>query len=93
MGRFTTPDPSGQEQNPYLYAAGDPVNRIDPEGLHSCWSWLDTPCSWLQDNLGDQDDFVIITGTTTIGSMGGSWGAYCGFMAGTGLSIGRNLAD
>ncbi|WSR95887.1 hypothetical protein OG728_02135 [Streptomyces microflavus] len=33
MSRFTTPDPSGQEQNPYLYAAGDPVNRMDPTGL------------------------------------------------------------
>ncbi|MFF9396149.1 RHS repeat-associated core domain-containing protein [Streptomyces griseoluteus] len=28
LGRFTQPDPSGQEQNPYLYAEGDPVNRI-----------------------------------------------------------------
>lgn len=35
IGRFTTPDPSGQEQNPYLYAEGDPVNRIDPTGLLS----------------------------------------------------------
>ncbi|MFJ9720933.1 RHS repeat-associated core domain-containing protein [Streptomyces sp. NPDC101213] len=33
IGRFTQPDPSGQEQNPYLYAEGDPVNRIDPSGL------------------------------------------------------------
>ncbi|MFD3648648.1 RHS repeat-associated core domain-containing protein [Streptomyces cyaneofuscatus] len=33
IGRFTTPDPSGQEKNPYLYAAGDPVNEIDPTGL------------------------------------------------------------
>ena len=33
IGRFTQPDPSGQEKNPYLYAAGDPVNRIDPNGL------------------------------------------------------------
>ncbi|WP_311318360.1 RHS repeat-associated core domain-containing protein [Streptomyces sp. 840.1] len=33
IGRFTNPDPSGQEQNPYLYAEGDPVNRIDPTGL------------------------------------------------------------
>ncbi|MGA5039825.1 RHS repeat-associated core domain-containing protein [Streptomyces capoamus] len=32
IGRFTQPDPSGQEQNPYLYAGGDPVNRIDPTG-------------------------------------------------------------
>ncbi|MFG2677347.1 RHS repeat-associated core domain-containing protein [Streptomyces sp. NPDC048445] len=35
IGRFTTPDPSGQELNPYLYAEGDPVNRIDPTGLFS----------------------------------------------------------
>ncbi|MEV0123230.1 RHS repeat-associated core domain-containing protein [Streptomyces sp. NPDC050703] len=33
VGRFNSPDPSGQEQNPYLYAEGDPVNRIDPSGL------------------------------------------------------------
>ncbi|MEV7137193.1 RHS repeat-associated core domain-containing protein [Streptomyces tauricus] len=35
IGRFTQPDPSGQEENPYLYAEGDPVNRIDPTGLLS----------------------------------------------------------
>ncbi|MGA5732041.1 RHS repeat-associated core domain-containing protein, partial [Streptomyces seoulensis] len=33
LGRFTQPDPSGQETNPYLYAAGDPTNNIDPTGL------------------------------------------------------------
>ncbi|MFF0208766.1 RHS repeat-associated core domain-containing protein [Streptomyces althioticus] len=26
LGRFTQPDPSGQEENAYLYAVGDPVN-------------------------------------------------------------------
>ncbi|WP_254644092.1 RHS repeat-associated core domain-containing protein [Streptomyces sp. BV286] len=35
IGRFTQADPSGQEKNPYLYAEGDPVNRIDPNGLFS----------------------------------------------------------
>ncbi|WP_372514924.1 RHS repeat-associated core domain-containing protein [Streptomyces ortus] len=35
IGRFTQPVPSGQEKNPYLYAEGDPVNRIDPTGLFS----------------------------------------------------------
>ncbi|MGW6529114.1 RHS repeat-associated core domain-containing protein [Streptomyces venezuelae] len=35
IGRFTQRDPSGQEKNPYLYAEGDPVNRIDPTGLFS----------------------------------------------------------
>jgi RHS repeat-associated protein len=33
LGRFTQPDPSGQETNPYLYAAGDPINNTDPTGL------------------------------------------------------------
>ncbi|MFE6339062.1 RHS repeat-associated core domain-containing protein, partial [Streptomyces sp. NPDC057798] len=33
LGRFTQPDPSGQESNPYLYASGDPVNNSDPTGL------------------------------------------------------------
>ncbi|MEV4341021.1 RHS repeat-associated core domain-containing protein [Streptomyces sp. NPDC049590] len=38
LGRFTQPDPSGKENNPYLYAAGDPVNSSDPTGL---FSWPD----------------------------------------------------
>lgn len=33
QGRFTQPDPSGQEQNSYLYASGDPINKEDPTGL------------------------------------------------------------
>ncbi|MGW6287304.1 RHS repeat-associated core domain-containing protein [Streptomyces sp. NPDC055107] len=46
IGRFTTPDPSGQEQNPYLYAAGDPVNNIDPSGL----GWLQKAGDFLSDH-------------------------------------------
>jgi hypothetical protein len=34
-----TPDWSGQEKNPYLYAEGNPVNRIDPEGLLDRGRW------------------------------------------------------
>ncbi|MEV5433997.1 RHS repeat-associated core domain-containing protein [Streptomyces sp. NPDC052701] len=32
-GRFTQPDPSGQETNACLYAGGDPINNTDPPGL------------------------------------------------------------
>jgi RHS repeat-associated protein len=41
LGRFNQPDPSGQEINPYLYAAGDPVNSSDPTGLLSFSDVLD----------------------------------------------------
>ncbi|WP_307679905.1 RHS repeat-associated core domain-containing protein [Streptomyces sp. V4I2] len=40
IGRFNQPDPSGQEKNPYLYAQGDPVNRIDPSGQFSVGAFL-----------------------------------------------------
>ncbi|MFG3101732.1 RHS repeat-associated core domain-containing protein [Streptomyces sp. NPDC048182] len=42
IGRFTQPDPSGQEKNPYLYAEGDPINRIDPTGLWTGWDTVAT---------------------------------------------------
>ena len=37
QGRFTQMDPSGQEKNPYAYAACNPINAKDPSGL-SCGS-------------------------------------------------------
>ncbi|MFF6881521.1 RHS repeat-associated core domain-containing protein [Streptomyces sp. NPDC012474] len=42
LGRFTQPDPSGQETNAYLYAAGDPVNNTDPAGLWTGWDTVAT---------------------------------------------------
>ncbi|WP_406251395.1 RHS repeat-associated core domain-containing protein [Streptomyces cyaneofuscatus] len=34
IGRFTTPDPSGQEKNPYLYASwGDVAGAVTGEGV------------------------------------------------------------
>ncbi len=35
MGRFTSADPAQVENNQYVYAMGNPVNRIDPSGLVS----------------------------------------------------------
>jgi RHS repeat-associated protein len=50
VGRFTSPDPSGQEKNPYLYVEGDPVNRIGPHGTLSM--------SGVADALGPVGDVV-----------------------------------
>lgn len=36
-GRFTQPDPSGQEQNRYAYASCNPINASDPSGLLTGW--------------------------------------------------------
>lgn len=33
VGIFTQMDPAGQEDNPYLYAEADPINKADPSGL------------------------------------------------------------
>lgn len=52
LGRLTQPDPSGQEINRYLYAAGDPINRADPTGL---FSWSDAL------DIGS-DVFGVVTG-------------------------------
>ena len=32
LGRYTQPDPSGKETNPYAYTADDPINHTDPTG-------------------------------------------------------------
>ncbi|MFD7516946.1 RHS repeat-associated core domain-containing protein [Streptomyces niveus] len=42
LGRFTQPDPSGQDTNAYLYAGGDPVNNTDPTGLWTAWDTVAT---------------------------------------------------
>ncbi|KOX32074.1 MULTISPECIES: RHS repeat-associated core domain-containing protein, partial [unclassified Streptomyces] len=55
LGRFTQPDPSGQETNPYLYAAGDPINHTDPTGL----SFLSGVADFLDDS---NDIWGAVTG-------------------------------
>ncbi|WP_256332934.1 RHS repeat-associated core domain-containing protein [Streptomyces sp. 2131.1] len=71
LGRFTQPDPSGQETNSYLYATGDPINHTDPSGLFSVWDALgvaDDAVTGIQ-HLADEDTRAL-------------WGDVLGVLAG-----------
>ncbi|MBM9462208.1 RHS repeat-associated core domain-containing protein [Aeromicrobium sp. YIM 150415] len=64
-GTFTQMDPAGEEQNPYLYAAGDPVNNLDPTGLANV-SWQ-CGLSWAGSAIGAGSLlFTPFTGGTTL---------------------------
>ncbi|MFD0053767.1 RHS repeat-associated core domain-containing protein [Streptomyces sp. NPDC127168] len=84
LGRFTQPDPSGQETNPYLYAAGDPINSNDPSGLFSVGDFL-------KDTIGGA--LVGAAGGCVSGAVGSIWTgpgalAGCGIGAATGAAGG-----
>ncbi|MET9365227.1 RHS repeat-associated core domain-containing protein [Streptomyces sp. NPDC006632] len=81
IGRFTQPDPSGQEKNPYLYAEGDPVNRIDPRGLYS-----------LSDLPGDVKDVSDAVSSGLEGDTDALWGQAAGIATGIAIESGCQFA-
>ena len=77
-GRFTQPDPSGQEANRFAYAAGNPVNGSDPSGLASA-SVEGSICYvlCLKGSIGlDDDGDVSVSGGIGVGGGGGVSGSY-----------------
>ncbi|WP_430727352.1 RHS repeat-associated core domain-containing protein [Streptomyces beigongshangae] len=97
IGCFTQPDPSGQEKNPYLYAEGDPVNRIDPNGLLSFSSVTETVGSTLGTVVGAAAAAALCTAATVgcialgvgMGALGGGAGGAIGSAIGGGGSEDR----
>ncbi len=59
-----SPTRSGQETNPYLYAAGDPINKTDPNGLLGCPGWLEDACRTVGDGLNKAEE---VTAKSAIG--------------------------
>jgi RHS repeat-associated protein len=85
LGRFTQPDPSGQEQNRYAYVQCNPVNRIDPSGLYS-WGEAADDCA-----RGAVTNAAISIG---VGAVTGGWGVVGALGAGClGNVAGGYLAD
>ncbi|MFC8998390.1 RHS repeat-associated core domain-containing protein [Streptomyces rochei] len=90
LGRFTQPDPSGQETHPYLYAAGDPVNRTDPTGLFSFSDILDTGSKIFGVVSGCVSGIGAAASTGTIqyaAAVGGVVGAGVGSAVGAGAAV------
>jgi RHS repeat-associated protein len=57
-GQFVSVDPMVSETNqPYAYAGDDPVNGVDPMGLHDC-GWLD-PLGCVGNAVDDVGNFVV----------------------------------
>ncbi len=94
IGRFTSPDPSGQEKNPYLYAEGDPVNRIDPSGLKNILTDFVDKVGTAKDivSMGKDalnGDWKGVAGTAAGMAGGALVGSVCGgIVAGFGVATG-----
>ena len=97
IGRFTQPDPSGQEKNPYLYAEGDPVNRIDPEGTLSFGSvtGIGDAVTLINATLMGDSEAAFATKVGVLTSIGIESlcmaGAVAGSFATLGVSVGAGL--
>ncbi|MFI1486421.1 RHS repeat-associated core domain-containing protein [Streptomyces sp. NPDC020747] len=101
LGRFTQPDPSGLETNPYLYASGDPTNIIDPTGLFGWGDALEIVGGAVGATAGLASVAVICGATAgvgcvvagaVVGGLGGASGASIGSALGGGSTADRKDA-
>ncbi|WP_285737167.1 RHS repeat-associated core domain-containing protein [Kitasatospora phosalacinea] len=86
LARFTQPDPSGRETNPYAYTAGDPVNHTDPNGtsligsVQGLWDDANDVISTLQD--AEEGDGAGLLGDLAGVATGIAVESGCQFVAG-----------
>ncbi|WP_352302878.1 RHS repeat-associated core domain-containing protein [Kineosporia sp. NBRC 101731] len=64
-GRFTQQDPTGQEENPYLYAAGGPATKHDPTGAN----WFTSDNTQCIGTVGLMVAGLVFAPPTTLGAL------------------------
>ncbi len=83
--RFTQPDPTRRETNPYAYAAGDPVNHSDPTGADYLSCVGKTAVAGTITGAGTgavTGSFIGGVGAVPGGIVGGGAGGFFGTIAG-----------
>ncbi|MGW5051394.1 RHS repeat-associated core domain-containing protein [Actinokineospora sp. NPDC004072] len=88
-GRFTTPDPTGQETNTYAYAQADPVNNADPTGA----STASTIGAGIGSGIGAIAGAALVAGCTAAAPVCAAGAGVMGAMAGGALgALGSQIA-
>ncbi|MFE9749462.1 RHS repeat-associated core domain-containing protein [Saccharothrix saharensis] len=88
--RFRSPDPTGQEPNPYNYAQGDPINNSDPTGASTASTQGSTIGGFIGTGLGIG---LVSTCAATAGVGCIFAGAVMGgLLGGAGAALGSQIA-
>lgn len=88
--RFRSPDPTGQEPNPYNYAQGDPINNSDPTGA----STASTQGSTIGGFIGTGIGISLVSTCAVTGGVGciAAGAVMGGLLGGAGAALGPQIA-
>jgi RHS repeat-associated protein len=91
-GRFTQPDPSGQERNPYDYAGNSPLNFVDESGLSTASDVIGTAAATAGLIFGFIALVTLAPEATPL-VVAATVGGFEATVAGEGVAIGCDFAE